>query len=131
MTNDIRKTVDLLSKYVFFAPMDDGRVALMLPILPPRIIYNDAGYKSFVHAFDSVIIDRGDDHDNADLLGVVHVYHQSIVYRFPALLPFLEACTAAGKAVLVPYCPEEGFPEQDIFGGEVPVVMRRDAALAA
>jgi hypothetical protein len=124
MNEDSRKVIELLPKYVFFSPMDDGSVALMLPILPAGIVYNDAGYKAFVHAFDNVIIDYDDSNENSDLIGVVFIYHQSVVYKFSALLPFLDACITVGKATLTPYCPEDGFPKQDIYGGEVPVVLR-------
>lgn len=131
MTQDDRPTIELLPAFVFCAPMDDGRIALMVPILPPRVIYNDPAYKSFVHAFDSVIVEKNGDHDNADLVGVVYIYHQSIIYKVSALAPFLEAYLATAKAVIVPYCAEEGLPQQDIYGGEVPVVQRDSHSVAA
>lgn len=124
MSQEDRPTIELLPAYVFCAPMDDGRIALMLPILPPRVIYNDPAYKTFIHAFDSVIVEKHGDHDNADLVGTVYVYHQSVIYKVSALAPFLEAYLAIAKAVIVPYCSEEGLPQQDIYGGEVPVVQR-------
>lgn len=122
MSRESRNTVELSPKYVLFSPLDDERIVLMLPILPPLIVFNDPSYKAFVSNFEYVSINsiEGDD---ANLVGNMVVYHSTLLFKFEALSPFIDACTNAKKVVIVPYCPEEGIPDQDVFGGEIEVRM--------
>lgn len=122
MSRENRNIVELSPKFVLFSPLDDERIVLMLPILPPLIEFNDPSYKSFVSDFEHIQINNIDC-DDSNLVGQMTVYHQKLIFKFEALSPFIDACTNAKRVVIVPYCPEEGIPDQDVFGGEIEVRM--------
>ena len=122
MSNEHRNIVELSPKYVLFSPLDDERIVLMLPILPPLIVFNDPAYKAFVSDFEHVLVNHIEG-DDSNLVGQMTVYHKQLLFKFEALSPFMDACLNVSKVVIVPYCPEEGVPDQDVFGGEVSVHM--------
>ena len=124
MGADKSKTVvELSPKYVLFSPLDDERIVLMLPILPQLIVFNDPAYKAFVSDFEQLFIDTITGEDS-NLVGVMSVHHKQLIFKFEALSPFIDACTNVKKVVIVPYCPEEGIPDQDVFGGEIEVISK-------
>lgn len=119
--SSLRDTAEELSpNLVFFVPLDDGRVVIMLPILPPLVVYNDDGYKRFVNAFSKIHYCGGADEDIP--VGEVFVEHERAAFRFSALTSFVGAIAGLREVVVIPYAPEEGLPTHDVFGATVPVI---------
>ncbi len=111
---------ELPSSCVFFVPISEDTMALMLPILPPSVVYGDDQYRDFLEEFLSVRYElRG---TREDPVGRFWVEHRKFSFHSYALEPFVEAIARIGEVLLVPYCVNEGFPKQDVMAAKVPVM---------
>ncbi len=117
MTN--KPLVSLASNYVMFLPLENGELALFLPILPPLIIYNDSSFQGFVNNFE--LVDCRVQNIHNYIAGEITIEHSHLQYRFQALKPFIETLRRNGKVIVVPYSQKEGIPEHDVFGATIPV----------
>lgn len=101
---------------------NNEEVVFFLPILPENTCLTDQAYKLFVNNFNAINVEKINE-DKAN----IQVHHSSgMQYNFEALPAFIENLEVNhDTVVIVPYCPQEGVPNIDVFGAKIPVLFNQ------
>lgn len=97
---------------------NNEEIVFFLPILPPNICFNDHAYQRFVNSFHNMTIQ----YVNEELANIKVKHVSGVEYHFEGLSAFIENLEVNhNDVVLVPYCPQEGVPNIDVFGAKLNV----------